>query len=161
MRPPLTPALVLLMLSLGGCVSTPTPQAKPSAPPAAIAPDPKPANDAQSSVNAAAQERLSKLRANVDAIVSAPNIEASPVAQNEGIVAQGRLSDVKPDPVEVADRGGQADRRADRLSAGLEPLRWGQVLGVIEGHGRDHRQQFRATAYSFRPAGGDHSRLQR
>ena len=109
MRSPLTPALVLLMLSLGGCVSTPTPQAKPSAPPAAIAPDPKPANDAQSSVNSAAQERLSKLRANVDAIVSAPNIEASPVAQNEGIVAQGRLSDVTPDANEVA---AAAERRA-------------------------------------------------
>ena len=109
MRSPLTPALVLLMLSLGGCVSTPTPQAKPSVPPGVTAPDPKPANDAQSSVNAAAQDRLSKLRANVDAIVSAPNIEASPVAQNEGIVAQGRLSDVKPDPVEVA---AAAERRA-------------------------------------------------
>ena len=109
MRPPLTPALVLLMLALGGCVSTPTPQAKPSAPPAAVAPDPKPANAAQSSVNAAAQDRLSKLRANVDAIVSAPNIEASPVAQNEGIVAQGRLSDVTPDANEVA---AAAERRA-------------------------------------------------
>ena len=109
MRSPLTPALVLLMLPLGGCVSTPTPQAKPSAPPAAIAPDPKPANDAQSSVDAAAQERLSKLRANVDAVVSAPNIEASPVAQNEGIVAQGRLSDVTPDANEVA---AAAERRA-------------------------------------------------
>lgn len=99
---------LLLALSLAGCSSVP-PQAKPSAPPAAIAPNPKPANDAQSSVDAAAQERLSKLRANVDAIVSAPNIEASPVAQNEGIVAQGRLSDVKPDPGEVA---AAAERRA-------------------------------------------------
>ena len=100
--------LALALLMLAGCSSVP-PQAKPSAPPATIAPDPKPANDAQSSVDAAAQERLSKLRANVDAIVSAPNIEASPVAQNEGIVAQGRLSDVKPDPVEVA---AAAERRA-------------------------------------------------
>lgn len=100
--------LALALLVLAGCSSV-SPQAKPSAPPAAIAPDPKPANEAQSSVDAAAQERLSKLRANVDAIVSAPNIEASPVAQNEGIVAQGRLSDVTPDANEVA---AAAERRA-------------------------------------------------
>ena len=99
---------LLLALSLAGCSSVP-PQAKPSAPPAAIAPDPKPANDAQSSVNAAAQDRLSKLSANVNAAATAPNIEASPVAVNELTVAQGRLSDVKPDPVEVA---AAAERRA-------------------------------------------------
>jgi len=99
---------LLLALSLAGCSSVP-PQAKPSAPPAAIAPDPKPANDAQSSVDAAAQERLSKLSANVNAAATAPNIEASPVAVNELTVAQGRLSDVKPDPVEVA---AAAERRA-------------------------------------------------
>ena len=104
----MTRLLPIALLALAGCSSVP-PQAKPSAHPAAIAPDPKPANDAQSSVNAAAQERLSKLRANVDAIVSAPNIEASPVAQNEGIVAQGRLSDVTPDANEVA---AAAERRA-------------------------------------------------
>ena len=105
---------LLLALSLAGCSSVP-PQAKPSAPPAAIAPDPKPANDAQSSVDAAAQERLSKLSANVNAAATAPNIEASPVAVNELTVAQGRLSDVKPDPVEVA---AAAERRAlqDRKS---------------------------------------------
>ena len=99
---------LLLALSLAGCSSVP-PQAKPSAPPAAIAPDPKPANAAQSSVNAAAQDRLSKLSANVNAAATAPNIEASPVAVNELTVAQGRLSDVKPDPVEVA---AAAERRA-------------------------------------------------
>jgi len=99
---------LLLALSLAGCSSVP-PQAKPSAPPAAIAPDPKPANDAQSSVDAAAQERLSKLSANVNAAATAPNIEASPVAVNELTVAQGRLSDVKPDPGEVA---AAAERRA-------------------------------------------------
>lgn len=99
---------LLLALSLAGCSSVP-PQAKPSAPPAAIAPNPKPANDAQSSVNAAAQDRLSKLSANVNAAATAPNIEASPVAVNELTVAQGRLSDVKPDPVEVA---AAAERRA-------------------------------------------------
>jgi len=99
---------LLLALSLAGCSSVP-PQAKPSAPPAAIAPDPKPANAAQSSVNAAAQDRLSKLSANVNAAATAPNIEASPVAVNELTVAQGRLSDVKPDPGEVA---AAAERRA-------------------------------------------------
>ena len=148
MRSPLTPALVLLMLSLGGCVSTPTPQAKPSVPPGVTAPDPKPANDAQSSVNAAAQDRLSKLRANVDAIVSAPNIEASPVAQNEGIVAQGRLSDVTPDPVEVA---AAAERRALVESGRAAEAR--ANAEVAAGQGRDDAvriAELQATATSER-----------
>ncbi|MEN6533421.1 MAG: hypothetical protein ABFD89_07150 [Bryobacteraceae bacterium] len=91
----------LLCAALGGCAS-PHPQAKPSVPPSVTAPDPKPANGAQAASDAAAQERLSKLSANVNAAATAPNIEASPVAVNELTVAQGRLSDVKPDPVEVA-----------------------------------------------------------
>ena len=132
MRPPLTPALVLLMLSLGGCVSTPTPQAKPSAPPAAIAPDPKPANAAQSSVNAAAQDRLSKLSANVNAAATAPNIEASPVAVNELTVAQGRLSDVTPDANEVA---AAAERRALVESGRAAEAR--ANAEVAAGQGRD------------------------
>ena len=98
----------LLCAALGGCAS-PHPQAKPSVPPSVTAPDPKPANDAQAATDAAAQDRLSKLSANVNAAATAPNIEASPVAVNELTVAQGRLSDVKPDPVEVA---AAAERRA-------------------------------------------------
>ena len=148
MRPPLTPALVLLMLSLGGCVSTPTPQAKPSAPPAAIAPDPKPANAAQSSVNAAAQDRLSKLSANVNAAATAPNIEASPVAVNELTVAQGRLSDVKPDPVEVA---AAAERRALVESGRAAEAR--ANAEVAAGQGRDDAVrivELQATATSER-----------
>ena len=148
MRPPLTPALVLLMLSLGGCVSTPTPQAKPSAPPAALAPDPKPANDAQSSVNAAAQDRLSKLSANVNAAATAPNIEASPVAVNELTVAQGRLSDVKPDPVEVA---AAAERRALVESGRAAEAR--ANAEVAAGQGRDDAvriAELQATATSER-----------
>ena len=145
MRPPLQLALALLVLA--GCSSVP-PQAKPSAPPAAIAPDPKPANDAQSSVNAAAQERLSKLRANVDAIVSAPNIEASPVAQNEGIVAQGRLSDVTPDANEVA---AAAERRALVESGRAAEAR--ANAEVAAGQGRDDAVrivELQATATSER-----------
>ena len=103
-----TAYLLIGMLLLTGCPSIPQP-AKPSSPPGVTAPDPKPANDAQSSANSAAQERLSKLSANVNAAATAPNIEASPVAVNELMVAQGRLSDVKPDPVEVA---AAAERRA-------------------------------------------------
>ena len=145
MRPPLQLALALLVLA--GCSSVP-PQAKPSAPPAAIAPDPKPANDAQSSVDAAAQERLSKLRANVDAIVSAPNIEASPVAQNEGIVAQGRLSDVTPDVNEVA---AAAERRALVESGRAAEAR--ANAEVAAGQGRDDAVrivELQATATSER-----------
>ena len=139
--------LALALLMLAGCSSVP-PQAKPSAPPAAIAPDPKPANDAQSSVDAAAQERLSKLRANVDAVVSAPNIEASPVAQNEGIVAQGRLSDVMPDPVEVA---AAAERRALVESGRAAEAR--ANAEVAAGQGRDDAvriAELQATATSER-----------
>ena len=105
MRPSI---LLVLPLLLAGCPSIPQP-AKPSVPAGVQAPDPKPANDAQAASDAAAQERLSKLSANVNAAATAPNIEASPVAVNELTVAQGRLSDVKPDPVEVA---AAAERRA-------------------------------------------------
>ena len=108
MRPALNVSLVAAVVMLGGCAS-PHPQAKPSVPPSVTAPDPKPANDAQAATDAAAQDRLSKLSANVNAAATAPNIEASPVAVNELTVAQGRLSDVKPDPVEVA---AAAERRA-------------------------------------------------
>ena len=64
---------------------------------------------ASAAADTAESERLSKLRANVDAAAKAPNIEAAPVAQNEIIVAQGRLSDIKPDPQEIANA---AERRA-------------------------------------------------
>lgn len=101
-------ACLMLAVLCGGCTTTP-PQAKPATPAGVQAPDPKPANDAQASSDAAARDRLSKLSANVNAAATAPNIEASPVAVNELTVAQGRLSDVKPDPVEVA---AAAERRA-------------------------------------------------
>ena len=108
MRPSILLVLSLSTLAWTGCPSIP-PRAKPSTPAGVTAPDPKPANDAQAASDAAAQERLSKLSANVNAAATAPNIEASPVAVNELTVAQGRLSDVKPDPVEVA---AAAERRA-------------------------------------------------
>ena len=139
--------LALALLALAGCSSVP-PQAKPSAPPAAIAPDPKPANDAQSSVNAAAQERLSKLSANVNAAATAPNIEASPVAVNELTVAQGRLSDVMPDPVEVA---AAAERRALVESGRAAEAR--ANAEVAAGQGRDDAvriAELQATATSER-----------
>lgn len=148
MTRPLPIALLALALPvLAGCSSVP-PQAKPSAPPAAIAPDPKPANDAQSSVNAAAQERLSKLSANVNAAATAPNIEASPVAVNELTVAQGRLSDVMPDPVEVA---AAAERRALVESGRAAEAR--ANAEVAAGQGRDDAvriAELQATATSER-----------
>ena len=101
---------LLLALALAGCVAQPV--SKPAAPAGAgeqVVTAQTVASNAGAAAKDAEKERLEKLRANVDAIVSAPNIEASPVAQNEGIVAQGRLSDVKPDPVEVA---AAAERRA-------------------------------------------------
>ena len=144
-------ALLIVMLALccggGGCASIPQP-AKPSAPPAAIAPDPKPANAAQSSVNAAAQDRLSKLSANVNAAATAPNIEASPVAVNELTVAQGRLSDVTPDANEVA---AAAERRALVESGRAAEAR--ANAEVAAGQGRDDAVrivELQATATSER-----------
>ena len=143
----MTRLLPIALLALAGCSSVP-PQAKPSAPPAAIAPDPKPANAAQSSVNAAAQDRLSKLSANVNAAATAPNIEASPVAVNELTVAQGRLSDVKPDPGEVA---AAAERRALVESGRAAEAR--ANAEVAAGQGRDDAvriAELQATATSER-----------
>ena len=100
----------IALLALAGCVAQPV--SKPAAPAGAgeqVVTAQTVASNAEAAAKDAEKERLSKLRANVDAVVSAPNIEASPVAQNEGIVAQGRLSDVKPDANEVA---AAAERRA-------------------------------------------------
>ena len=106
----MTRLLPIALLALAGCVAQPV--SKPAAPAGAggqVVTAQTVASNAGAAAKDAEKERLSKLRANVDAIVSAPNIEASPVAQNEGIVAQGRLSDVTPDANEVA---AAAERRA-------------------------------------------------
>ena len=92
------------VLLLSGCPIQ-LPAAKPAAPMGAgerIAAAQHGADTATAVFRNAEDEWLSKLRANIDAILSAPNIEASPVAQNEAIVAQGRMSGIKPDAAEVA-----------------------------------------------------------
>lgn len=129
--------LMLMLLMLSGCVTTP-PQAKPSVPPGVTAPDPKPANDAQAATDAAASDRLSKLSANVNAAATAPNIEASPVAVNELTVAKGRLSDVTPDPVEVA---AAAERRALVEAGKAEEAR--QNAEAAAGQGRTDAARIR------------------
>ena len=112
---------LLLALLCAGC--TTQPDTKPAAPPEARQPvgdATQASNEAQAAADAAARERLGKLRANVDAAAAAPNIETSPIAVNELTVAQGRLSDVTPDPVEVA---AAAERRALQEAGRAEEAR--------------------------------------
>lgn len=135
----------IALLALAGCVAQPA--SKPAAPAGAgelIGSAQTDASNADAAAKNAEKERLEKLRANVDAIVSATNIEASPVAQNEGIVAQGRLSDVKPDPVEVA---AAAERRALQEAGRAEEARQ-NALAAAEAGRRDAALivELRATA---------------
>lgn len=132
MRPPLTPALVLLMLALAGC---PKPDAaKPaSAMGGDVAAAATAANSAATSADNAEADRLSRLRANVDAAAAAPNIEAAPVAINELTVAQGRLSDITPDPQEQA---AAAERRA-LVEAGRAEEARQNALAAAEAGRRD------------------------
>lgn len=142
-------ALLLTCLLLGGC-ATPAPEAKPAVPAGVVAPDPKPANDAQTAANSAAQDRLSKLSANVNAAATAPNIEASPVAVNELTVAKGRLSDVKPDPVEAA---AAAERRALHEAGRAEEARHNAEAAAGQGRNdaaKIHELEATATAERVR-----------
>lgn len=88
------------------------------------------ATNAATATADAETERLAKLRANVDAAASAPNIEASPVAQNELTVAQGRLADVQPDAAEVA---AAAERRALVEAGRAEEARQNAVSAAEQG----------------------------
>lgn len=145
----MTRLLPIALLALAGCVAQPV--SKPAAPAGAggqVVTAQTVASNAGAAAKDAEKERLSKLRANVDAIVSAPNIEASPVAQNESIVAQGRLSDVKPDPVEVA---AAAERRALQEAGRAAEAR--ANAEVAAGQGRDDAvriAELQATATSER-----------
>ena len=143
MRPPLTPALVLLMLALAGC---PKPDAaKPaSAMGGDVAAAATAANSAATSADNAEADRLSRLRANVDAAAAAPNIEAAPVAVNELTVAQGRLSDITPDPQEQA---AAAERRALVEAGRAEEARQNAIAAAEAGR-RDAALivELRATA---------------
>jgi hypothetical protein len=60
---------------------------------------------------------------------------------------------VVPDVAEVSHRGREADRLRDGLRAGLEALRRRQVLGRIEGHGRDHRASGQERRQGFENLG--------
>jgi len=84
------------------------------------------------------------LRANVDAAAHAPNIEAAPVAVNELTVAQGRLSDITPDPQEQA---AAAERRA-LVEAGRAEEARQNALAAAEAGRRDAALivELRATA---------------
>ena len=128
MRPLLA---AIALLALAGCVQQPI--AGPSSPVGSsqqLGAATESATSAQSAADTAADERLGKLRANVDAIVTAPNVEASPVALNEGIVAQGRLADVPPDPTEVA---AAAERRALVESGRAEEARRNALVAAEQG----------------------------
>lgn len=121
-------AILAAAVLLAGC-----PKAEPVAAPAAplgagapVAAATQASNAAQAAADSAERERLAKVRANVDAAAAAPHIEAAPVAVNELTVAQGRLADVTPDPVEVAaaaerrtlvEAGRAEEARANALAA--------------------------------------------
>ena len=123
--------LPIALLALAGCVAQPV--SKPAAPAGAgaqIGSAQSAASSAAANTQAAESDRLSKLRANVDAAASAPNIEAAPVAVNELTVAQGRLADVKPDASEVA---AAAERRALVEAGRAEEARQNAITAAEQG----------------------------
>lgn len=132
MRPPAIACALLLLLA--GC-----PRHQPAGPAAPlgsgeqIAAAQAAATVATTAADAAETDRLAKVRANVDAAATAPNIEAAPVAQNELTVAQGRLADVQPDPAEVA---AAAERRA-LVEAGRADEARQNALAAAEAGKRD------------------------
>ena len=139
------PLLAIAALILAGCQVQPV--AKPAAPLGAgeqIAAAQHGADTATTAAQTAETDRLSKLRANVDAAAAAPNIEAAPVAVNELTVARGRLSDVRPDAAEVA---AAAERRALVESGRAEEARR-SALAAAEAGKRDAAviAELRATA---------------
>ena len=140
-----TRLLPIALLALAGCVAQPV--SKPAAPVGAceqIGSAQTDASNADAAAKAAEKERLEKLRANVDAAATAPNIEAAPVAVNELTVAQGRLADVKPDANEVA---AAAERRALVESGRADEARQ-NALAAAEAGKRDAAliAELRATA---------------
>ena len=141
----MTRLLPIALLALAGCVAQPV--SKPSAPAGAgeqIGSAQTDASNADAAAKAAEKERLEKLRANVDAAATAPNIEAAPVAVNELTVAQGRLADVRPDANEVA---AAAERRALVESGRADEARQ-NALAAAEAGKRDAAviAELRATA---------------
>ena len=127
----MTRLLPIALLALAGCVAQPV--SKPAAPACAgeqIGSAQTDASNADAAAKAAEKERLEKLRANVDAAAGAPNIEAAPVAVNELTVAQGRLSDVKPDASEVA---AAAERRALVEAGRAEEARQNAITAAEQG----------------------------
>ena len=136
---------IAVMASITGCVGQP--KSKPAAPAGAgeqIGSAQTDASNAATSAQSAESDRLSKLRANVDAAAAAPNIEAAPVAVNELTVAQGRLADVQPDAAEVA---AAAERRALVESGRAEEARQNAIAAAEAGK-RDAAliAELRATA---------------
>ena len=129
------PIILFFALTLVGCPKQQH-SAKPAAPLGegqAVSAAGATANAAQTAAAAAEAARLSKVRANIDAAAAAPHIEASPVALNELTVAQGRLSDVLPDPAEQADA---AERRAQGEAGRAEEAR-SAALAAAESGKRD------------------------
>ena len=130
----MTRLLPIAILALAGCVAQPV--SKPAAPAGAgeqVVTAQTVASNAEAAAKDAERERLSKLSANVNAAATAPNIEASPVAVNELTVAQGRLSDITPDPQEQA---AAAERRA-LVEAGRAEEARQNALAAAEAGRRD------------------------
>lgn len=143
----MTPRLLILagFALLAGCVAQPV--SKPAATAGAgeqVVTAQTVASNAEAAAKDAERERLERLRANVDAAATAPNIEAAPVAVNELTVAQGRLSDITPDPQEQA---AAAERRA-LVEAGRAEEARQNALAAAEAGRRDAALivELRATA---------------
>ena len=135
----------IALLALAGCVAQPA--SKPAAPAGAgeqVVTAQTVASNAEAAAKDAERERLERLRANVDAAAAAPNIEAAPVAVNELTVAQGRLSDITPDPQEQA---AAAERRALVEAGRAEEARQNAIAAAEAGR-RDAALivELRATA---------------
>jgi hypothetical protein len=137
--------LPIALLALAGCVAQPV--SKPAAPAGAgeqVVTAQTVASNAEAAAKDAERERLEKLSANVNAAATAPNIEAAPVAVNELTVAQGRLSDITPDPQEQA---AAAERRALVEAGRAEEARQNAIAAAEAGR-RDAALivELRATA---------------
>lgn len=141
MRTPFSPSaamaaaivsICLAAIVLAGCPRE-QPIAKPAAPLGAAAPvaQATSASDAADSAAEHAQaDRLAKLSANVNAAKSGVEADEKPVALGELTVAQGRLSDVSPDPLEAA---AAAERRALVEAGRAEEARTAYAAAAKEG----------------------------
>lgn len=152
--------IILLAATLTGCPKG-DPVARPAAP-LGVGAEVVAANSAAVAAAVAAADagdkRLSKLKANVDAIVADPNLSAVPAAQNEALVAQGRLAGVVPDPAEVAavaerrslvETGRAPEARAAAEAAADQGRAEAERIGELEAEAKRERARADAVCVAF------------